>query len=278
MVYHLRTRSGAVMPNLGLGTWRMGENDATHREEVAALRLGIELGLSLIDTAEMYGDGGAEAVVADAVEGRRDGLVLVSKVLPHNASYAGTLAACERSLKRLRTTWIDLYLLHWPGEHPLEETLRAFTKLREQGKIAHYGLSNFDLEELTRAEQLPGGPRVAANQVLYNLERRGIERNLIPWCASRNIAIMAYSPLEQGRLRPDDALRRVAARHDASPAQVALAWTLRHDNVVSIPKASRPSHVRDNAKAAEMVLTEEDLADIDRAFPPPPRDVPLETL
>jgi len=278
MVYHVRTRSGAVMPNLGLGTWRMGENDATRGEEVAALRLGLELGLGLIDTAEMYGDGGAEAVVADAIEGRREELVLVSKVLPHNASYAGTLAACERSLKRLRTTRIDLYLLHWPGEHPLEETLRAFTTLRDQGKIAHYGLSNFDLEELARAEQLVGGPRVGANQVLYNLERRGIERKLIPWCASRNIAIMAYSPLEQGRLRPHDALRRVAARHDASPAQVALAWTLRHDNVVSIPKAARLSHVRDNAKAAEMVLTEEDLADIDRAFPPPRRDVPLETL
>jgi len=278
MIYDVRTRSGAVMPNLGLGTWRMGENQATRREEVAALQLGLDLGLSLIDTAEMYAEGGAETVVADAIAGRRDGVFLVSKVLPHNASHAGTLSACERSLKRLRVERIDLYLLHWPGEHPLEETLSAFTQLAEQGKIAHYGLSNFDFDELARAEQLPGGPRAGVNQVLYNLERRGIERKLIPWCASRNVAIMAYSPLEQGRLRPHDALRRIGARHDATPAQVALAWTLRHDNVVAIPKATRLAHVRDNAKAADIVLTEEDLADIDRAFPPPRRDVPLETL
>lgn len=278
MVYDVRTRSGAVIPNLGLGTWRMGENEAARREEVAALQLGLDLGLNLIDTAEMYADGGAETVVADAISGRRDGVFLVSKVLPHNASHAGTLSACERSLKRLRVERIDLYLLHWPGEHPLEETLSAFTRLAEQGKISHYGLSNFDFDELERAEQLPGGLRVGANQVLYNLDRRGIERRLIPWCASRHIAIMAYSPLEQGRLRPHEALRRVGARHDATPAQVALAWTLRHDNVVAIPKATSLAHVRDNAKAADIVLTEEDLADIDRAFPPPRRDVPLETL
>jgi diketogulonate reductase-like aldo/keto reductase len=278
MVYDIRTRTGAVMPNLGLGTWRMGENSSARREEVAALKLGLDLGMRLIDTAEMYGDGGAEAVVADAIEENRDGVFLVSKVLPHNASYAGTLAACERSLKRLRVERIDLYLLHWPGEHPLDETLRAFTKLQEQGKIGHYGLSNFDLDEIDRAARLDGGPRLCANQVLYNLGRRGIERKLIPWCASRSVAIMAYSPLEQGRLRPNDTLRRVAARHDATPAQVALAWTLRHDNVVAIPKAARLAHVRDNAKAADIVFTHEDLDDIDRAFPPPRRDVPLETL
>jgi diketogulonate reductase-like aldo/keto reductase len=278
MVYDIRTRTGAVMPNLGLGTWRMGENSAMRGEEVAALKLGLDLGMDLIDTAEMYGDGGAEAVVAEAIAGRRDDVFLVSKVLPHNASYAGTLAACERSLARLRVEQLDLYLLHWPGEHPLDETLRAFTKLTEQGKIGHYGLSNFDLDEIDRAERLDGGSRLCAHQVLYNLERRGIERNLIPWCASRNVAIMAYSPLEQGRLRPNDVLRRVAVRHDASPAQIALAWTLRHDNVVAIPKAARPAHVRDNAKAADIVFTQEDLDDIDRAFPPPRGDVPLETL
>ena len=278
MVFDIRTRTGAVMPNLGMGTWRMGENDAARRDEISALQLGIDLGLRLIDTAEMYGHGGAETVVAEAIAGRRDGIFVVSKVLPHNASYAGTLAACERSLKRLRIDRIDLYLLHWPGEHPVEETLRAFAELAEQGKIRHYGLSNFGLEELEHAERLSGGPRVAANQVLYNVERRGIERKLIPWCASRGIAVMAYSPLEQGRLRPDEGLRRVAVRHDASPAQVALAWTLRHDNVVSIPKAVRRAHVTANVKAADIVLTEEDLADIDRAFPPPRRDVPLETL
>jgi len=278
MVYDIRTRSGAVMPNLGLGTWRMGENVAARKEEVTALKLGLDLGLRLIDTAEMYGEGGAEQVVAEAIEGRRDQVFIVSKVYPHNASYAGTLAACERSLKRLRVDVLDLYLLHWPGEHPLEDTLRAFTALVEQGKIRHYGLSNFDLDELQRAEGHPGGPRVAVNQVLYNLERRGIERRLIPWCASRKIAIMAYSPFEQGRLRAGDGLRRVAARHDANPMQVALAWTLRHDNVVAIPKATRKAHVLLNAKAADIVLTEEDLADIDRAFPPPRGDVPLETL
>jgi diketogulonate reductase-like aldo/keto reductase len=266
------------MPNLGSGTWRMGENDVTHREEVNALKLGLDLGVRLIDTAEMYAEGGAERVVADAVEGRRDEVFLVSKVLPHNASYAGTVAACDRSLKRLRATWIDLYLLHWPSEHPLEETLRAFTTLIEHGKIRHYGLSNFDVDELTRAERLPGGPRIGVNQVLYNLGRRGIERKLIPSCGSKNIAVMAYSPLEQGRLRPHETLRRVAERHGATPAQVALAWTLRHDNVVAIPKAARPAHVRDNAKAADIVLTEEDLGDIDRAFPAPRGDVPLETL
>jgi len=278
MVYDFRTRTGALIPNLGLGTWRMGESVAARREEIAALRLGLDLGLDLIDTAEMYADGGAETVVAEAIAGRRDEVFVVSKVLPHNASYAGTLAACERSLKRLRVERIDLYLLHWPGTHPLEETLRAFTELALQGKIVHHGVSNFDLDELERAERLPGGARVCANQVLYNLERRGIERRLIPWCGSRNVAIMAYSPLEQGRMRPHEALRRVAARHDASPAQVALAWTLRHDNVIAIPKAVRPAHVRDNAKAANIVFTDEDLADIDRAFPPPRGDVPLETL
>jgi len=278
MVYDVRTRSGAVMPSLGLGTWRMGENVAARQEEVAALKLGLDLGLRLIDTAEMYGEGGAEEVVAEAIAGRRESAFIVTKVYPHNASYAGTLTACERSLKRLRVDVIDLYLLHWPGEHPLEETLRAFATLAEEGKVRHYGLSNFDLDELRRAERFPGGSRIGVNQVLYNLERRGIERRLIPWCASSHIAIMAYSPFEQGRLRAGDGLRRVAARHDANPMQVALAWTLRHDNVVAIPKASRKAHVLLNAKAADIVLTEEDLADIDRAYPPPRRDVPLETL
>jgi diketogulonate reductase-like aldo/keto reductase len=278
MVYDVRTRSGAVMPNLGLGTWRMGENASSRRDEVAALQLGLELGLRLIDTAEMYGDGGAEDVVAEVIAGRHEDVFVVSKVYPHNASYAGTMAACERSLKRLRIDVLDLYLLHWPGEHPLEDTLRAFATLAEQGKIRQYGLSNFDLGELQRAETLPGGARIAANQVLYNVERRGIERKLLPWCASKRVAIMAYSPLEQGRLRPNDGLRRVAERHNVSPIQVALAWTLRHDNLVSIPKATRKAHVLANAKAADIVLTEEDLADIDRAFPPPRRDVPLETL
>jgi diketogulonate reductase-like aldo/keto reductase len=277
LIYDVRTRTGAVMPNLGLGTWRMGENAAARSDEVAALRLGLDLGMALIDTAEMYGNGGAEEVVALAVGGRRDGVFLVSKVLPHNASYRGTIAACERSLKRLATDRIDLYLLHWPGEHPLAETLRAFAELRRDGKILHYGVSNFDLDEMKNADALAGGSGVAGNQVLYNVQRRGIERKLLPWCAARDIAVMAYSPFDQGRLPPDVALRHVAARHGASPAQIALAWTLRHENVVAIPKAARSAHVRDNAKAADIVLTEEDLGDIDRAFPVPRRDVPLET-
>jgi diketogulonate reductase-like aldo/keto reductase len=255
----------------------MGENDAARSEEVAALRLGLELGMTLIDTAEMYGNGGAERVVAEAVSGRRDEVVIVSKVLPHNASYEGTRAACERSLKRLSTDRIDLYLLHWPGNHPVEETLRAFTDLVAAGKILHYGLSNFDLDEMSAAEALPGGAGVAVNQVLYNVQRRGIERRLLPWCARRGIAIMAYSPFDQGRLRPDATLRGVAARHGATPAQIALAWTLRDENVVSIPKAARTAHVRDNVKAGDIVLTELDLEEIDRAFPEPKRDTPLET-
>jgi len=277
MIFDVRTRTGASMPNLGLGTWRMGENAAARADEVAALKLGIELGLRLVDTAEMYGSGGAERVVAEAIAGVRDEVFVVSKVLPHNASYRGTLAACEASLSRLRTDHLDLYLLHWPGEHPVEETLRAFSTLVEQGKIRHYGLSNFDRDEIAHAASLRGGIGIAANQVLYNLGRRGIERKLIPWCASKGIAIMAYSPLEQGRLRTTPALRRVAERHDATPAQVALAWTLRDENVVSIPKATRGIHVRDNATAADIVLTEQDLAEIDAAYPPPTRDVPLET-
>jgi diketogulonate reductase-like aldo/keto reductase len=278
MIFEVRTRTGACLPSLGLGTWRMGENDATRAEEVAALGTGLDLGVTLIDSAEMYGNGGAERIVAEAVAGRRDEVVLVSKVLPHNASYAGTLRACEASLSRLRTDRIDLYLLHWPGDHPLDETLRAFVKLADDGKILHYGLSNFDLGELTSAEKLPGGSGICADQVLYNLARRGVERKLIPWCARHRIAVMAYSPLEQGRLKPSPVLRTVAERHRATPAQIALAWTMRHDNVVAIPKATRKEHVLDNARAADIVLTEEDLADLDRAFPAPARDVPLETL
>ena len=277
MIFDVRTRDGAVMPNLGLGTWRMGENDATRGDEVRALALGLELGMRLIDTAEMYGHGGAEEVVAAAVGKARDEVFLVSKVLPENASYQGTLAACDRSLRRLDTDRLDLYLLHWPGRHPLDETLRAFVELKRQGKILHYGLSNFDLDEMAGSEKVPGGVSVGANQVLYNIQRRGIERKLLPWCAERAIAVMAYSPFDQGRLKPNGTLQAVAARHRATPAQIALAWVLRHEHVVAIPKAGRPQHVRDNAAAGEIVLTDDDLVDIDRAFPAPKRDIPLET-
>ena len=277
MIFEVRARGGATLPSLGLGTWRMGENDAERGDEISALKQGLDLGMTLVDTAELYGGGGAERVVAEAIDGRRDEVFLVSKVLPSNASYEGTVRACERSLGRLKTDRIDLYLLHWPGDHPLEETLAAFTKLADQGKILHYGMSNFDLDEMRRTEGLRGGRLVIANQVLYNLQRRGIERNLLPWCAGRNVAIMAYSPLDQGRLRIADALRDVGRRHAATPAQIALAWTMRHDHVVTIPKASRRDHMRDNARAADIVLTEEDLAELDRAYPVPKRDVPLET-
>jgi len=277
VIFEVRTRDGAVMPNLGLGTWRMGENAATRRDEIAALAAGLDLGMRLIDTAEMYGDGGAEEIVARAVGKRRDEVFVVSKVLPQNASYRGTIDACHRSLERLQTDRLDLYLLHWPGRHPVEETLRAFAELKRKGTILHYGLSNFGLDEMIGAGALPGGTEIAVDQVLYNVQRRGIERKLLPWCSDRGIAIMAYSPFDQGRLKPDAALRSVAARHDARPAQIALAWVLRHENVVAIPKATSLQHVRDNAVAAELVLTPEDLAELDRAFPAPKRDVPLET-
>jgi diketogulonate reductase-like aldo/keto reductase len=256
----------------------MGENMRRRAAEVAALKLGLDLGMTLVDTAEMYGSGRAETIVADAIEDRRDGVFLVSKVLPQNASRKGTIQACERSLARLRTDRIDLYLLHWPGSHPLDETLDAFASLREQGKILHYGLSNFDTDELEEAARLPDGKHIAADQVLYNLGRRGIERRLLPWCHERGVVVMAYSPLEQGRLDRARALKAVAERHGVSQACVAIAWTIREDGVVSIPKATSPDHVRENARAASLALTQEDLAELDAAFPAPARDVPLETL
>jgi diketogulonate reductase-like aldo/keto reductase len=272
------TRDGAELPALGQGTWRMGESRARRADEVAALQLGIDLGMTLIDTAEMYADGGAEGVVGEAIAGRRDGLFLVSKVLPYNASRAGTIQAAERSLARLGTDRVDLYLLHWPGSHPLRDTLEAFERLVEQGKILHYGLSNFDVEELEAGERLPGGSAIGANQVLYNLERRGVERRLLPWCRERGVAVMAYSPLQQGRMHEGGALADVASRHGVTTGQVAIAWTLRLPGVVSIPKAGRPEHVRQNAAAGAIALTPEDLAELDRDYPPPSRDVPLETL
>ncbi len=270
-------RTCAEMPALGLGTWRMGEDPRRRADEVTALALGIDLGLTLIDTAEMYGDGGAEEVVAEAIRGRRDGLFIVSKVLPSNASREGTLRAAEASLKRLGADHIDLYLLHWPGSHPLEETYEAFVELRDAGKIRHYGVSNFDVREMEASERLPTGGGVAVNQVLYNLERRGIEGRLLPWCQDRDVVVMAYSPLDQGMLKPGADLEEVARRHGATPAQIAVAWTLRHDGVVSIPKATDPEHVHENAAALDVVLTPDDLSQLDRSYPVPGRDAPLET-
>jgi len=257
------------VPALGQGTWHMGETRRRMAEEAAAVRLGIELGMTLIDTAEMYGSGGAEEMVARAAEGLRDDLFIVSKVYPHNASRAGVVAACERSLERLRTDRIDLYLLHWRGSIALSETLEGFERLLRDGKIRHYGVSNFDRADMAEWAALKGGETVAADQVLYNLSRRGPEWDLLPWCRERGIAIMAYTPLGQGGLLRDRALAEVARRRNATPAQVALAWLLKQEGMIVIPKAARLEHVRENRGALDVVLTEEDLSALDRAFPPP---------
>ena len=261
--------NGERVPAFGQGTWHMGEDRRRAAEEAAALKLGIELGLTLIDTAEMYGNGAAEEVVAEATRGLRDQLFIVSKVLPYNASQKGTIDACERSLKRLRTDRIDLYLLHWRGSVPLAETLAGFERLQRDGKIRHHGVSNFDLDDMQEWVALAGGETVAANQILYNLTRRGPEWELIPWCRDRKIAIMAYTPIEQGRMLRHKALAEVAARHGATPAQIALAWLLQQEGMIVIPKASKQEHVRENRGALDLKLTVEDLAALDRAFPPP---------
>ena len=274
----VRLNDGASMPALGQGTWYMGDTPRKRTEEIAALRLGIDLGLTLIDTAEMYGDGRAETLVGEALRGRRERVFLVSKVLPSNASRQGVVRACEASLKRLRTDRLDLYLLHWAGSHPLEETLGGFEALHDAGKIRRWGVSNFDCGEMQAALAAPGGAACAANQVLYNLTRRGIEHDLLPWCRERAIAIMAYSPVEQGRLLRHRVLRQVGERHGASAAQVALAWILRQEGVVAIPKAASADHVRENRAALDLALTAQDLADLDRAFPAPKGPAPLEML
>jgi diketogulonate reductase-like aldo/keto reductase len=270
--------SGAMIPTFGLGTWRMGESARRRAEEVAALAHGLSLGVTLIDTAEMYGDGEAERIVADAVGSRRDEVFIVSKVLPENSTRRGTIAACERSLKRLKTDRIDLYLLHWRGSPPVEETLEAFTVLVATGKIRHWGVSNFDIGEMGELWESVGGRAVASNQVLYNLTRRGIEFDLKPWLHERKIPIMAYSPIEQGRMLDHATLREVAARHDAMPAQVALAWFTRQDNVIVIPKVGTRAHVEEDLGALDLRLTRDDLACLDRAFPPPKKPQPLDML
>ena len=273
-----RLPSGETIPSLGQGTWGMAEDARRRKDEVAALRVGIDLGMTLIDTAEMYADGGAEVLVGEAIAGRRDELFLVSKVLPENATRPGTVAACEHSLRRLGTDRLDLYLLHWRGNVPLEETLDAFAALVDAGKIRYWGVSNFDVVDMIELWRLDGGAKVATDQVLYNLTRRGIEYDLMPWCRSRNIPIMAYSPIEQGRLLNHRDLRDVAARHGARPAQVALAWLLRQDGIVAIPKAANVAHVRENYAALAIHLTREDLTALDRAFPAPTEAIPLAML
>ena len=269
--------TGAPVSRLGQGAWQIGEDKRKRTNEQRALRVGLELGLSLIDTAEMYGNGRSEELIAEVIEGRREQVYLVSKVLPENASRRGAIAACEHSLKRLKTDYLDLYLLHWRGSVPLEETLEAFTALRDRGSIRHFGVSNLDVADLTEARALRGGAGVATNQVLYNLEQRGVEWELLPWCRKQKMPLMAYSPLgsDSRRLRTHAVLKAMAARIGATPARIALAWLLRQPDVVVIPKASSEAHVRDNHAALELELSREDLAELDRAFPPPKRATPL---
>ena len=266
-----------ALPLIGQGTWEMGESRRSRAQEVRALQLGLELGMNLIDTAEMYASGDAEEVVGEAIAGRRDGVFLVSKVLPQNASRKGTVKACERSLKRLGVETIDLYLLHWPGEHPLADTIAAFRELRDSGKIRHWGVSNLRMDDLAECERIAPGEN-ATNQVLYNLQRRGIEADMAPWCRQRGVLVMAYSPLDQGRLRKPKQLKAVAARHNATTEQVALAWSVRNEGFITIPKSSNEARLRQNAAAAKLLLTPQDLAELDEAYPPPRGPVELETL
>jgi diketogulonate reductase-like aldo/keto reductase len=277
MMRSVTLQSGAKMPVLGLGTWRMGEKPRLRTQELAALRHGLDLGYRLIDTAEMYGEGVAEEIVGEAIAGRRDGLTIVSKVYPHNASRAGTMAACERSLRRLGIERIDLYLLHWRGGARLEQTFEAFQRLREQGKIGDFGVSNFDLSDMRDAAHVDGG-LTASNQVLYCLSRRGPEFDLLPWMRGRHMPLMAYSPLDQGSLLDEPALQEVAVELGATPAQVAIAWLLAQPGVVTIPKSATRERVKENLGALDVTLSLEILAKLDRAFPPPKTKRPLEML
>jgi len=265
----VRLPAGEEIPAFGIGTWRLGEKRSLREREIAAIKLGVDLGVRLIDTAEMYGEGVAESLVAEAIAGRRDDIFLVSKVYPHNASRRGAVAACERSLQRLRTDRIDLYLLHWRGSAPLEETVAAFEILRSAGKIRHWGVSNLDLADMKELMSVPNGTQVATNQVLYNLQRRGIEWDLLPWLREHRVPIMAYSPIEQGRLLRESRLAGLAARSGMTPAQLALAWLLAKDDVVVIPKSSDPQRLKENCAALDVRLNAEQLAELDAIFPPP---------
>ena len=271
-------RSGAAMPVLGLGTWRMGERRDRREREIAAVKAGIDLGVTLIDTAEMYGEGEAEKIVGAAIAGRRERMFLVSKVYPHNASRRGAVAACKRSLKRLGTDHLDLYLLHWRGDVPLAETVGAFQALQADGNIRAWGVSNFDSSDIEELLALRGGDDCAANQVLYNLGARGVEWDLVPLCRGAGIALMAYSPLDQGRLLRERALQTIAAKIGATPAQVALAWLLQQRDVAVIPKAADVAHVHDNLSAARLHLDRAACEELDHTFPPPRRATSLRVL
>ena len=270
--------SGETVPALGQGTWNMGDSAVSRAEEIAALRCGLDLGLTLIDTAEMYGEGRSEQLIAEALAGRRDEAFIVSKVYPHNASRQGAIAACERSLKRLKTDRIDLYLLHWHGSVPFAETIAAFEALQQAGKIRHFGVSNLDLADLQEWWNSAGGSACATNQVLYNLTRRGIEFDLLPWLRARRVPVMAYSPIEQARLLRDKKLTAFAQAHGITPAQAALAWLLSHEDVIVIPKAGQRERVKENAAAREVILNPAQRAELDRLFDPPRGPVPLAML
>jgi diketogulonate reductase-like aldo/keto reductase len=271
---------GEGMPVLGQGTWAMAEHPRKRADEIAALKTAVDLGMTVIDTAEMYAGGAAEELVAEAIGDRRREIFLVSKVLPHHATKRGALSSCEASLRRLKTDHLDLYLLHWRGTVPLDETLEAFAALERQGKIRYWGVSNFDVDDMAHLASLraDGGSVVASNQVLYNLTRRGIEYDLLPSCRSLGIPIMAYSPLEQGRLLTEATVKAIASRLDATPAQVALAWVLRQEGVVAIPKAAHRDRVRENRGALDVRLTADDLEAFDDAFPPPTDKTPLQMI
>jgi diketogulonate reductase-like aldo/keto reductase len=271
--------AGEPVAVLGQGTWGLAERPTQRHEEVAALRVGLDLGMTLIDTAEMYADGGAERLVGEALAGRRDEAFIVTKVLPGNVERHRTIESCEASLRRLNTDRIDLYLLHWREPvTPLDEMLIAFERLAAAGKIRYWGVSNFDVVDLEELASLPEAGGLQTDQVLYNLTRRGIEYDLLPWCRERLLPVMAYSPIEQGRLLKRHVLSRIARRRDATSPQVALAWVLRHRNVIAIPKASQIAHVKENRAALDVHLTVEDLAELDRAFAPPAHKVPLEII
>ena len=269
---------GETVPALGQGTWNMAERPDRRNDEIAALRIGVDLGMTVIDTAEMYGRGAAEALVGEALGNRRPEIFLVSKVLPHHATRRGTVSACEASLRRLKTDHLDLYLLHWREGVPLDETIEAFEMLKQAGKIRRWGVSNFDVADLEDADSLSNARRMATNQVLYNLKRRGIEFDVLPWCHERGIPIMAYSPLEQGQLVEHRTVMSIARRLEATPAQIALAWILRREAVIAIPKSSSPNRVRENRGALDIELGDDDLQVLEKAFPPPRGKVPLQMI
>jgi diketogulonate reductase-like aldo/keto reductase len=270
--------SGGKVPTLGLGTWRMGESARNRQTEITALKYGLELGMTLIDTAEMYGEGGAETVIAEAIAACRASVFLVSKFYPHNATRKGVIAACDRSLGRLKTDYLDLYLLHWRSSVSLLETLDALESLKTAGKIRDYGVSNFDAADMEEAYALHQGKAIATNQVLYNLSRRGIEWDLLPWCREHRIPIMAYSPIEQGRLLKHPTLKAIAQQHGVTSAQIAIAWLLQQEGVIVIPKSSTLAHLEQNYAALDIQLSPEELQRLDDAFPPPRKPTPLQIL